>query len=97
MPPKHIPIECESIGKDLAKMMDLKRRLIEIGNRCEDPQFVVGMLEEFRNYVRSIRQGLETLLRERTLVDMTPEQAQQAIYACQILEDSLQAEPELEH
>jgi hypothetical protein len=88
----------DAIGKDLAKLMDIKRRLIELGIRSGNSEHARDLLDEVRAFVRCVREGLETQLRDRSLKDMTPEQAQQAIYGCKIFEESLQATyPELCH
>jgi hypothetical protein len=79
------------IGKDLGKLMDIKRRLIELGIRSGKSEHARDLLDEVRAFVRCVREGLETRLHDRILRDMTSEQAQQAIYGCQIFEESLQA------
>jgi hypothetical protein len=88
----------DAIGKDLAKLMEIKRRLIELGIRSGNSEHARDLLDEVRAFVRCVREGLETQLRDRSLKDMTSEQAQQAIYGCKIFEESLQATyPELCH
>jgi len=85
---KEKPIRLDLIGRDLAKLLDAKRRMID-----NDPDFARATLDDLRNFVRSVREELETDLRRGTLEEnMTPEKAQQAIYNCQIFEDSLQAD-----
>jgi hypothetical protein len=88
----------DAIGEDLAKMLDIKRRLIESGIRGGNPEYARRILDDIRNFVRSVREELETQLRDRSLEDMTPNEAQQAIYGCQIFEESLRSDyPEFPH
>jgi hypothetical protein len=82
-------IPFDAIGEDLAKVLDIKRRLVETGIQCGDPEYARGILDEVRNFVRCVREELETQLHHRSLEDMTPKQAQQAICGCRIFEESL--------
>ena len=92
------PVSFGAIGEDLAKVLNIKRRLIETGIRCGKPEYARGILDEVRNFVRSVREELETQLHDRSLEDMTPKQAQQAIHGCRIFEESLRAHhPDLCH
>jgi hypothetical protein len=86
------PIRFDLIGGDLAKMLDIKRRLIEAGIERGDPQYARRILDDLRNFVGFVREELEAQFREGNVEDMTPEKAQQAIYGCQIFEDSLRAD-----
>jgi hypothetical protein len=79
----------DAIGEALAELMDIKRWLFESGIRSGNSKHARDLLDEVRDCVRCVREGLQMQLRDRSLKDMTPEQAQQAIYGCQILEDSL--------
>jgi hypothetical protein len=94
---RHKPIDFVKVGQTLAKLQDVKRRLIEASAHCGDPGFARWILEDARTYVRMIREGLEIGLREGDLQDLTPQNAQQAIYGCRILEDSIQADAERYH
>jgi hypothetical protein len=69
----------DAIGEDLVKLMDIKRGLIESGIRSGNSKYARDLLDEVREFVRCVREGLQMQLRDRTLKDMTPEQAQQAI------------------
>jgi hypothetical protein len=86
------PIDFDAIGADLAKMVDVKRRIIEAGTRRGNPDSARRLLEEIRTHIRSVRQGLEMMLHDGEFEDMTAENAQQAIYACRIFEDSFREE-----
>jgi len=79
-------------GEALAKVLDVKRRLIEIAIQRGDPQYARRILDDARNFVRCVREGLEMGLRDRSLEDISPEMAQEAIYGCQIFEESLRAD-----
>jgi len=85
-------IDFELIGKDLAKILDVRRRLIEGGFHRGDSDYARRALEDIRTYIRLVRQGLETQLGDGDLDGLTPENARQAIYSCQIFEDRLQVD-----
>jgi hypothetical protein len=88
----------DAIGEDLAKVLNIKRRLVETGMRCGNPEYAREIIDDVRNFVQSVREELETQLHDRSLEDMTPEQAQQAICGCRIFEESLRADyPDLYH
>jgi hypothetical protein len=88
----------ETNGEILARLMDVKRQMIEAGIASGDLGPARETIEGVRIFVRYLREDLENQLRNGTLKDMTPEQARQAIYGVKILEDSLQADhPELSH
>jgi hypothetical protein len=88
----------DAIGEDIAKVLDIKRRLIETGIRSGNPEYARAILDDVRNFVRAVREELEAQLHDRSLEDMTPNQAQQAIYGCRIFEESLRAHyPDLYH
>jgi hypothetical protein len=88
----------DTVGEDFAKIIDIKRRLIEAGVQRGDLAPAREILESLRHFLRCLREDLSAHLREGSIKDMTPEQAQQAIYAIQLLEGSLQADyPELTH
>jgi hypothetical protein len=88
----------DAIGDTLAKVMDVKRRLIEAGIQRGDLGPARELFEGVRDFLRCLREDLAEQLCDGSLEDMTPEQAQQAIYNVQILEGSLQADfPELSH
>jgi hypothetical protein len=87
----------ETIGEILARLMDVKRRMIEAGIASGDLGPAREVIDGVRIFVRYLREDLEKQLRDGTL-DMTPEQAQQAIYNTQLLEGSLLSDfPELSH
>jgi len=95
---RNAPISFDAIGDTLAKLMDVKRRLIEAGIESGDLGPARELLESVRDFLGCLREDLAEQLRDGSLEDMTPEQAQQAIYGVLILEGSLQAEyPELSH
>jgi hypothetical protein len=89
---KKTPIPFDALGADLAKMLAVKRKLIE-----NDPESARRILEDVGNFLRCLREDLEILLREGRLKDMSPENAQAAIYGIQIFEDSLRTDPEIRH
>jgi hypothetical protein len=93
-----VSIPFDAIGENLARLMDVKRRLSETSIRTGNSDYARDILDEVRDYVRCIREGLEAEYRDGSLKDMTPARARQAIYGCQILEETLQARyPELCH
>jgi hypothetical protein len=95
---KNKPIDLDLVGQDLARMLDLKHRLIAAGVRCRETDFALTAIESIRTYIRIVRQDLEVQLRDGKLDSMTPENARQAIYACTIFEDSLRVDcPESSH
>ena len=88
----------ETIGEILARLMDVKRQMLEAGIASGDPGPARELIEGVRIVVRYLREDLEKQLRDGTLTDMTLAQAQQAIYGAQILEGSLLTDfPELTH
>ena len=88
----------ESIGAILARLMDVKRQMIEAGIASGDLGAAREVIDGVRIVVRYLREDLENQLRNGTLEDMTPEQAQEAIYNTQLLEASLLMDfPELSH
>jgi hypothetical protein len=88
----------ETIGEILARLMDVKRQLLEAAIASGDLEHARDLIDGVRIFVRYVREDLEIQLRDGTLEEMTPEQAQQAIYGAQILEGSLQSDyPELSH
>jgi hypothetical protein len=91
------PIDFDQVGQSLAKLIDVKQQLIEASIACGDRPYARRFVAKIRTRVRLIREGLETGLREGDLGDLTPELAQQAIYGCQILESTLQIDPEHRH
>jgi hypothetical protein len=86
------PVPFDAISEDLAKVRDIKRRLIESGARRGNPEYARWILYDVRNFVRSVREELETQMRDRSLKNMTPKEAQRAIYGCQVVEASLWAD-----
>jgi hypothetical protein len=68
----------ETIGEILARLMDVKRRMIEAGIASGDLEPARNVIDGGRIFVRYLREDLENQLRNGTLEDMTPEQAQQA-------------------
>jgi hypothetical protein len=72
-----------------------QRRLIEASIQCGDPAYARRVVAKLRTRVRWVREGLEIGLREGDLGDLTPDIAQQAIDGCQILESTLQMDPEV--
>lgn len=88
------PIDFDEVGKTVAKLLDVKRRLIRASLQWGDEAFAHRTLEQVRSHVQIIREGLEIGLREGDLEGLTPEMAQQAIYGCHLLEASLQPDPE---
>jgi hypothetical protein len=91
------PIDLDQVGRSLAKIIDAKRRLMEASISCDDPAYARRFVAKLRTRVRMIRQGLEIALREGELGNFTYDIAQQAIYGCQILESTLQIDPEHRH
>ena len=87
------PIDLDAVGKTIAELLAIKGRLIGASAQAGDQDFACQTLEDARTYVRMIREGLEIELRDGGLQDLTPEAAQQAIHGCQMLEESLQADP----
>jgi len=47
------PVSFDAIGKDLAKVLEIKRRLIESGIRRSNPKYARGILDDVRNFVHS--------------------------------------------
>jgi hypothetical protein len=45
----------DAIGEDLAKVLDIKRWLIESGIRRGDPEYARGILDDIPRFVRSVR------------------------------------------
>ena len=88
----------ETIGEILARLMDVKRQTIEAGIASGDLGSAREVIDGVRIFVRYLREDLENQLRNGTLKDMTPEQAQEAIYNTKILGGSLLSDfPELSH
>jgi hypothetical protein len=88
----------ESIGEIIARLMDIKRKIIEAGIASGDLGPAREVIEGVSTAVRLLREELENQLRNGTLEDMTPEQAQEAINNTKILEGSLKADfPEVGH
>jgi hypothetical protein len=87
----------ETIGEILARLMDVKRQMIEAGIASGDLESARNLIDGVRIFVRYVREDLENQLRDGRLKDMSPEQAQQAIYGAQLLEGSLKADPEVGH
>jgi hypothetical protein len=52
------PIPFDAIGGDLAKALDIKRRLIEAGIRRGEPEYARRILDDDRNFVRFVREEL---------------------------------------
>jgi hypothetical protein len=86
-----------AIGADLAKMLAAKKKLIENGIKTGDPESARRVLDDVGTFFRCLQEGPEIQLREGRLKDMSPENAQAAIYAIQIFEDSLRSDPEIRH
>jgi hypothetical protein len=92
------PIKYDKIGADLAKMLAVKRRLIETCTESGDEEYARRVIEDIGRFLQELRKDLEEQLREGRLEDMSPENAQAAIYGIQIFEGSLRADyPELPH
>ena len=87
----------ETTGEILARLMDVKRRMIEAGIASGDLGPAREVIDGVRIFVRYLREELENQLRDGTLKDMTPEQAREAIHNTLILEGSLTDYPELSH
>jgi hypothetical protein len=86
------------IGEVLAKLVDVKRQMIEAGIASGNLESARNAIDGVRIFVRYLREDLEKQLRDGTLEDMTPEQAREAIYNTQLLEGSLLSDfPELSH
>ena len=68
----------ETIGEILARLTDVKRQMIEAGIASGDLGPAREVIEGVRIFVRYLREDLENQLRNGTLEDMTPEQAQEA-------------------
>lgn len=95
---KKKPIPYDAIGADLAKMLDVKRRLIDSCRKSGDEEYARRVIDDIGRFLRCLREDLEEQLREDRLENMSPENAQAAIYGIQIFEDSLRADyPELPH
>jgi len=67
-----VTIPFDAIGENLARLMDVKRRLIETSIRSGNSDYARDILDEVRDYVRCVREGLEAEYRDGSLKDMTP-------------------------
>jgi hypothetical protein len=87
----------ETNGEILARLMEIKRQMIEAGIASGDLGPAREAIDGVRIFVRCLREDLENQLRDGTLKNMTPEQAREAIYNTKILEGSLTDLPEVGH
>lgn len=62
-----VTIPFDAIGANLAKLMDVKRRLIEASIRSGNSDYARDILDEVRDYVRCVREGLEAEYRDGSL------------------------------
>jgi hypothetical protein len=87
------PIDFELVGQDLARMLELKNRIIAAGVQCRETDYALTAIESIRTFIRVVRQDLWVQLRDGKLDgSMTPANAKQAIYACIMFEDSLRVD-----
>jgi hypothetical protein len=86
------PIDLNVIGASLAKLLDVKRRLLQVAFRTDDLMFACAIILDVCNVLRVAREDLEQQLRDHELKHMSPEKAQQAIYGLRLFEDSLRAD-----
>jgi hypothetical protein len=83
-------VDSPPIEEHLGQLRDVKRRLVEAGMwNSEASADAREILRNACSYLRIMRENLESNLLDRTLEDMTPEQALEAIGAMKLMEAEL--------
>lgn len=94
---KRIVHDLDRIAADLARMIELKQRILDEGQRIGELSVALGPVDDLRYYTQMVRAVMEESLREGTLTDMPREEAQTAINFIRMFEDSLQVEDPSSH
>ena len=80
---KRKPPDVDKFSANLAKLIDLKRRLLEVSERLGKKEFAESLVRETALAVKAVREDLEAARR----YDMSAEDEQTRIHLLRIFED----------